>query len=410
MRQRSAPILRLLFSLLLFTLILECVAKSDELFESSTQDEFRIQRSSLANSLLTFKNSKNARVAFMGGSITEMDGYRPMVTKWLQEKFPSTQFEFINAGIASTCSTTGAFRLDHDVLSKGPIDLFIVEFAVNDNQDAFHSPRGALLGMEGLIRHLRTAQPNCDVVMVHFCNESILADLNNQKLPVSIEQHERVAQHYNVSSALLAHQVAQLMKEEKVTWNKYGGVHPAPYGNSIAAKLVEDLLQESWDEVDLSKAKAPTPYSLPKPLDQFCFSSAKFSDKSAIPLADGWTLETPDWSKLAGECRTRFRTEKLFCSNSPGKSLTFTFEGTALSAYVLAGPDAGQLEVRIDGGDWQTTDLYHAYSGGLHYPRTVVIASDLERRQHQVEIRVHPKSNERSKGTAARILEFGINP
>ena len=41
-------------------------------------------------------------------------------------------------GIASTCSVTGAHRLTRDVLSKGDVDLFFIEFAVNDDQDAGH--------------------------------------------------------------------------------------------------------------------------------------------------------------------------------------------------------------------------------------------------------------------------------
>ena len=43
-------------------------------------------------------------VAFLGGSITEMDGYRPMVCEYLQKTFPKTEFNFVAAGISSTCS------------------------------------------------------------------------------------------------------------------------------------------------------------------------------------------------------------------------------------------------------------------------------------------------------------------
>ena len=95
-------------------------------------------RGNLLNSMTVFEKSQKGRVAFMGGSITEMDGYRPMVMEFLKSRFLETEFEFINAGISSTCSTTGAFRLERDVLSKGPIDLFFLEFAVNDDQDAGH--------------------------------------------------------------------------------------------------------------------------------------------------------------------------------------------------------------------------------------------------------------------------------
>ena len=48
--------------------------------------------------------------------------------KILDRKFPRTKFKFINAGISSTRSTTGAFRLNDQVLEKGVIDLFFIEF------------------------------------------------------------------------------------------------------------------------------------------------------------------------------------------------------------------------------------------------------------------------------------------
>ena len=91
-------------------------------------------RGSFANSLRQFQAGGTARVAFIGGSITQMDGYRPMLCNWLADRFPDTAFDFVDAGISSTCSTTGAFRLEHDVLQRGKIDLLFAEFAVNDDQ------------------------------------------------------------------------------------------------------------------------------------------------------------------------------------------------------------------------------------------------------------------------------------
>ena len=58
-------------------------------------------------------------MAFIGGSITEMNGYRPMVCDILEQRFPMTAFTFTDAGIASTCSTTGAFRLQSTCWTKG---------------------------------------------------------------------------------------------------------------------------------------------------------------------------------------------------------------------------------------------------------------------------------------------------
>ena len=66
-------------------------------------------RGELQNSRIQSEQKKIGRVAFIGGSITQMNGYRPMVSDWLQARFPNTQFEFINAGISSTDSQTGRF-------------------------------------------------------------------------------------------------------------------------------------------------------------------------------------------------------------------------------------------------------------------------------------------------------------
>ena len=49
------------------------------------------------------------RVVTLGGSITEAkQGHSSQIPKWLKKQFPKADFQFTNAGISSTCSTTGA--------------------------------------------------------------------------------------------------------------------------------------------------------------------------------------------------------------------------------------------------------------------------------------------------------------
>ncbi len=57
-------------------------------------------RGSLTNARLQFERAKKGHVAFIGGSITEMEGYRPMVCGILKRRFPNTEFVFTAAGIA----------------------------------------------------------------------------------------------------------------------------------------------------------------------------------------------------------------------------------------------------------------------------------------------------------------------
>ena len=149
-------------------------------------------RGSFENSRFAFESKLKGTVAFMGGSITEMNGYRPMLMEFLENRFPETEFSFINAGISSTCSTTGAFRLQRDVLSKGPIDLFFLEFAVNDDQDAGHSYDECIRGMEGIIRQVRNTYPSTDIVVTYFVNPKMLSQLQEGKNPLPIAAHEEV--------------------------------------------------------------------------------------------------------------------------------------------------------------------------------------------------------------------------
>ena len=76
---------------------------------------------------------------------------------------------------------------------------------------------------------------------------------------------------------------------------------------------------------------------------------------------------------------------------------------------LIVRPDAGVMEVSIDGGQWKRVDLYHHYSRGLNYPRTVMFAADLKAGEHTAKFRLSGKSNPKSKGTAARILQFTVN-
>lgn len=93
-----------------------------------------------------------------------MNGWKNMIEKQLQQRFPYTTFEFVEAGIGSTGTTPGSFRMQNDVLSKGKIDLLFVEAAVNDHTNGF-SALEQVRGMEGEVRHALISNPR----MVSLC-------------------------------------------------------------------------------------------------------------------------------------------------------------------------------------------------------------------------------------------------
>jgi acetyl esterase/lipase len=364
-------------------------------------------RSRLDNSRLRFSNSGKGSVAFIGGSITEMNGYRPMVGQFLTQRFPNTEFKFTDAGIASTCSTTGAFRLSHDVLASNP-DLLLVEFAVNDDQDAVHAARECRRGMEGILRQALKHNPAMDIVVTHFVNPPMLELLRNGQTPVSSAQHEAVATHYGVSTVNLAREVAERIDDGQLTWEIYGGTHPKPAGNRMAADLVVDLLSTAWSE-PLDPSARPLPHRLPKSLDEHSYDSGRWVNVRDAQYDANWQVHVPDWSQLPGQSRSRFDETHLLSATTPGAELSLRFGGTAVGAYVLAGPDAGAVEVSVDGGEYRPIDLYHRFSSKLHYPRTVMFATDLDNQQHQLSLRVSAKHHPQSQGHAIRIMQFVAN-
>ncbi len=364
-------------------------------------------RDPLQNARIAFQHKQEACVAFIGGSITEMNGYRPMVCEELQRRFPDTQFRFINAGISSTCSTTGAFRLHRDVLVHQP-DLLFVEFAVNDDQDAMHAARECRRGMEGILRQAWTSNPHMDLVITHFVNPPMLEKLTAGETPISSGQHEAVAEHYGVSSSDLARELAQRIAAGSFTWQQYGGTHPKQPGNRLAADLIVDLLDAAWDQPLAADAK-PVAHRLPAALDENSYFRGRFVSPQQARADDSWKLDRPDWSQIAGGFRDTFRKETFLHTSQVGAELSLAFEGTAIGAFVLAGPDAGMVDVSIDGGKPQTIDLYHHFSKGLHYPRTVMFATDLSAGKHQLVLRVSGKHNDQSQGHAVRIMQFTAN-
>ncbi len=395
------------FSALAFVVCTTSLFAADQ--ASGPQSENIAARSPFSNCRIRLEREKHGHVAFIGGSITEMNGYRPMVCESLRKRFPQTEFTFTDAGISSTCSTTGAFRLATDVLSKGPVDLFFIEFAVNDDQDAMHALRECIRGLEGIVRHCRQHNPNMDIVVTYFVNPSMLKTLQDGEQPLSIAAHAKVAEHYNVSTIHLAREVAQRITAGSLTWDVYGGTHPKPAGNRVCADMIESMLSTAWSKPLSADAKLQPRPSPEKLLDENSYSSGRFVDPSQAEIASGWSLSIPDWKQLPGSKRSRFTELPMLHATKPGSEFTLKFSGRAIGAYIVAGPDAGIVEASIDGGKFTKHDLFHRFSKGLHYPRTVMFNADLPDGEHTLRLRIGSDHNPASKGTAARIIQFCVN-
>lgn len=81
---------------------------------------------------------QNLTIATLGGSITsgalassKEEKYANRIQAWFEATFPNIKVTLINAGIGSTSSAFGIYRLKEDVLIFEP-DLIVIEYSVND--------------------------------------------------------------------------------------------------------------------------------------------------------------------------------------------------------------------------------------------------------------------------------------
>jgi len=370
--------------------------------------KYHIHRQSLQNSYIKFSHEKKGRVAFMGGSITEHGAWRGKIENYLKSRFPDTDFEFINAGISSTGSTPGAFRLEQDVLSKGPIDLFFEEAAVNDEVNGFDG-KSQLRGMEGIIGHALRRYPKMDVVMLHFIDPPKLEIYKKGGVPEVILNHEKVAEHYKVNSIHLAREISDRIVANEFNWkDDFKDLHPSNFGHEIYARSISTFLDDAFAKV-ASYDAGPAARSLPKALDDFSYTSGHYLPvKQAVNVSNWNFIER--WSPKDGvSTRKRYVDIPAIIAEVSGAEMKLDFTGKTIGICIASGPDAGMIEYSIDGAAFKKTDLYTEWSGGLHLPWYIMLNDELDDKKHTLTIRTLSEKNGKSKGNACRILHFLVN-
>ena len=373
-------------------------------------DYFTI-RGSLDNSRSKFETTKQGRVVFLGGSITTMQGWRDLTSDYLKQRFPQTEFEFMDAGISSTGSTPGAFRLLRDVFGKGQVDLLFEEAAVNDLHN-MRTSEEMIRGMEGIVRHARQVNPNLDIVMMHFVDPAHRADYQSGKTPEVIAQHESVATHYHIPSLNLAAEVTDRIAAGQFDWeHDFKNCHPSPMGHRVYASSIRRLLSSAWSK-PLTENAQPQFHPVPAPMDRFSYDAAKLISLDQATNLNGFKLVEhcdPTSNGVGGNVRTGFHDVSMLVGQTPGDSFSFTFAGRAVGVFVAAGPDAGTIEYSIDGAEYKRQNLFTKWSKGLHIPWVYVLESELTTGEHEIRIRVSATKNATSQGTACRIVNLLVN-
>ncbi len=376
--------------------------------EKLNSADFNLKRGGLINSALTFENGKSGRVAFLGGSITYNPGWRDSVCKVIQRRFPETDFDFLSAGIPSFGSLPDAFRVNQDILSKGKVDLLFVEAAVNDRTNEY-SDLEQLRSMEGIVRQVRTINPQADIVFMYFVDPDKINDYNKGIIPGEIVNHEKVAAYYNLPAVNLAEEVSERIYNKEFTWEgDFINLHPSLFGQQVYFRSIAGLLEGCWKSENFIN-KVKTDYLLPPALDIFSYGKGTLIPVNNSYKTDGWMFDNEWIPEDKAQTREGFVKVPMVVGTSQGKILKFRFNGTAVGIAVAAGPDAGIIEYSIDNSEWKRKDLFTKWSNYLHLPWFITLNDELKPGSHTLMMRLASERNKLSKGNACRIRYFYVN-
>lgn len=366
-----------------------------------SQEKFIIRYGRLDNIRYHVKTAKKATITFMGGSITNMEGWRGKVCDYLTVTYPGTDFRFVNAGIPSLGSLPHAFRFEQDVLSKGKTDLLFLEAAVNDRVNGTNevTQRRA---MEGIIRHALKANPRVNIVLMAFADEDKMADYHAGKVPVEVQVHEDLAKKYHLPFINLAKEITTRIDAGEFTWkDDFKDLHPSPFGQQLYFNAIKRLLEEDFN--------APSPkrlvsLKLPPAADPLNYENGAYADIHDALNRKGFDInESWEPSDKVGT-REGFVKVPMLVSRTAAASVEYPFSGRTIGIGIVSGPDAGVISYRIDDGAVQEKDLRTQWSKSLYLPWYLILGDDLKPGKHTLHLQ------KRDDGSVCRVVYFLVSP
>ena len=288
------------------------------------------------------------RIAYLGGSITAANGWRPKTFAWFKSQYPAAGLIEINAAISGTGSDYGACRLASDVLAKEP-DLVFMEHRVNGG-GGFEAK-----SVEGIVRQIWKQNPRTDICLVYTLAQGMLADLQAGKQTRFGAVMETAANAYGIPSIDLGVEIAKREKAGdlvfkssdavpgKLVFSK-DGVHPGSEGHDV----YRDVIARSM--LAMKSAGKPGPHLLPAPLDARCWETASLLPLSKVMLSSGWTAVD---TKTDAVYREDFgRTDAMllgaFKCDKTGETLTLSWIGTTLGFSDIPHGTGMEVEATID--------------------------------------------------------------
>jgi lysophospholipase L1-like esterase len=345
-------------------------------------------RGYLPNFFQKIRNKDTVRIAYIGGSITQHEGWRVKSFNWFKNQYPGVYFQQINATIGGTTSRLAAFRYELDVLQKKP-DLVFVEFAVND--DLLLTNEESKKGMEGLVRKTRLFDPGIDLCFVYTIRSTMLNDLKNERFPEKYELMEEIAGYYGIPSVNFGDTIAEMHNAGHLVFTgdlpsnpldlpivfSKDGVHPhIESGHVLYTESIIRSMKILGDSLGFINHSFPH-----VPLMENNYEDSRLVSVTPEMQQGKWEDVTRKYEDIISQyaCKTPLPTWK---TNSQGSSVSFEFNSSLIGIYDIKARDAGRIKVSIDNGPWKEYNMN--VDGTIQRP--ILFENNLDNSQHHIRI------------------------
>lgn len=361
------------------------------------------------------KRGEDVTIAYIGGSITQGAGAKPIHTKCyayqsylrfkeLFGKNGGENIHFVKAGVGGTPSELGVIRYDRDILRDGSVtpDIVVVEFAVNDAGD---ETKGNCF--ESLCLKILSAdhQPAVIILFSVFMN-----DWNLQ------ERLSPIGRRYNLPMVSVKDAVVEqfrLGKNEGNIISKrqffYDIYHPTNDGHQVMADCLAYLFSETHnalkDEEDIQLDQEPV-------IGNDFAGTLLLDRKSHI---DAGRIEVGGFSEIDTDLqRVEMDADPLGTPEFPHNwmhsatsgeqsfKLTITSKNLILVFKDSGSREFGKADIFVDGTLVTTAD---PHENNWTHCNPVILYQHEVSREHQVEIRMAPEDQDK----CFTILGFGYS-
>ena len=339
--------------------------------------EFNI-RGGMKNTIAKLEKGEAVTVAYIGGSITEGETWRPLTTAWLKQQYPDANITEVKVAMSGTGADLAACRLDEEILAYNP-DLLFVEYAANS---------GTEKDVEGIARKLWEHDATADICIVYVSQTPYFGLYQNGQMPEIPTAFEKVANHLNIPSIFFVYHPLDLYENDELTLTgKEEGkvlyttdtIHMTKDGGYLAASAIARCILKQAESLDvntyqITNHEVPEDYTLGG--TYYPWSEASSSDDwSKMKFTGTWLDCSKDASgnlknfTHSGGSAAFSLFDNMIGTKTAGSSITIKFKGTDIGIFEAGGQYSGQVKVTIDGveqaNSWQ---LYDAnYDSKLRY-------------------------------------------